>query len=253
MPSKKEQEKNMASKIFQNRSKIYEGSSKIIYESGNSEDSLIQFFKDDMILPNGETIDISGKGILKNNISAFIMEKMGFAGIETHYMEKLNMREQMIKLVEIVPVHICVSNIAAGRYVSEFGIEEGYVFGHPITDFRIKNRTRGYPAINEHQLIHFGWVEENEIDELMYLAFRINDFLTGLFAGIGIRFVECNLEIGRIFDGMGSKFILADEITPDNCRLWDASTNQKLDFEYTISSPDKAISVYNEIANRFKL
>lgn len=243
----------MVSKIFQNRSKIYEGSSKIIYESDNGEESLIQFFKDDMILLDGEILDISGKGILKNNISAFIMEKMEFASIETHYVEKLNMREQMIKLVEIVPVHICISNVAAGRYVSEFGIEEGYVFDHPITDFRVKNRVRGYPAMNEHQLIHFGWVEEGEIDELMYLAFRVNDFLTGLFAGIGIRFVECNLEIGRVFDGSGFKFILADEITPDNCRLWDATSNQKLDFEYAAAHPDKAISVYKEIASRFKL
>ncbi len=243
----------MGQKIFQTRSKIYEGSSKIMYQSDDESETLIQFFKDDMLTPDGSTIHVAGKGIIKNTISAFIMERMGLASINTHFIEKLNMREQMVKLVEIVPVHVCVSNIAAGRYVSGFGIEEGYVFDTPMIDFRVKNREKNYPVINEQQLINFGWIDDSEIDELIHIAFRVNDFLTGLFAAVGIRLVESNIEYGRIFDGFDTHFIVADEITPDNCRLWDMETNEKIDFEYAMSTPEKALSVYNKISDRFKL
>ena len=242
----------MASKILQTREKLYEGSSKIMYES-DDESVLIQFFKDDMLMQDGTTIQVSGKGVIKNNISAFVMEMMDLAGINNHFFEKVNMREQQVQIVEIVPVKVCVSNVAAGRYVSQFGIEEGYVFDHPIIDYRVKNREKGYPSINEQQMDYFGWIDQEETGELAHQALRVNDFLSGLFAGVGIRLVECQLEFGRIFDGLDFAFILADEITPDNCRLWDLETNQKLDFEYAAENPENAISIYKEIAKRFKL
>lgn len=242
----------MAVKILQTREKLYEGSSKIMYES-DDESVLIQFFKDDMLMKDGSTFEVSGKGIIKNNISAFIMESMDLAGIDNHFLEKINMREQQVQIVEIVPVKVCVSNVAAGRYVNQFGIEEGYVFDHPIIDFRIKNREKDYPSINEQQMEYFGWIDQDEIADLSHQALRVSDFLSGLFAGVGIRMVECQLEFGRIFNGEDFSFILADEITPDNCRLWDIETNQKLDFEYALENPEKAISIYKEIAKRFKL
>lgn len=240
-------------KMLNSREKIYEGSSKILYEIENDPATLIQFFKDDMILKNGEKIDVSGKGIIKNNISSFIMDRMNLAGLDNHYIEKLNMREQKIDISDVVPVHVVISNISSGRYVEQFGIEEGYVFDAPIIDFRVKNREKGHPTINEYQMVHFGWLDEDELDELLHIAFRANDFLSGLFAGVGIRLVEASLEFGRVFDGEDFKFIIVDEITPDNCKLWDIETNEKLDFEYAMENPGNAISIYKEVAKRFKI
>lgn len=234
------------------REKIYEGASKIVY-SAEEDYALIQFFKDDHKLGSGQVIEVSGKGIIKNSISAFIMNSMDMANIENHLLEKINMREQKIQLVDIIPVQVSVANIACGRYVSEFGIEEGYVFNNTMLDFRIKKAEFGNPVTCEHQMLNFGWLHVEELKALKKEAIRISDFLTGLFAGVGIRLVECNLEFGTVFDGEGFSLMLADEVTPDTCRLWDMETNQKLDFEYAEANPDKAISVYEEIARRFKI
>lgn len=234
------------------REKIYEGTSKIVYEA-EEDYALIQFFKDDQKLENGEVIAISGKGIIKNSISAFIMNSLDMANIENHLLEKINMREQKIQLVDIIPVQVSVANIACGRYVSDFGIEEGYVFENSMLDFRIKNAEFGNPVTCEHQMLNFGWLHKEELKALKKEAIRVSDFLTGLFAGVGIRLVECNLEFGTVFDGDSFSMMLADEVTPDTCRLWDMETNQKLDFEYAAANPDKAILVYEEVAKRFRI
>jgi phosphoribosylaminoimidazole-succinocarboxamide synthase len=239
-------------KIPPAREKIYEGSSKILYETEEGY-ALIQFFKDDQRLISGEVAQIAGKGIIKNNISAFIMDAMALANIPTHLIEKINMREQLIQVLDMIPVQVCVSNIACGRYVTEFGIEEGYVFDHPMIDFRVKNSEYGNPVTSEHQMIGFGWTYEEEIKELKTAALRVSDFLTGLFAGVGIRMVECQLEFGRTFDGDGFMLMLADEVTPDSCRLWDLNTNKKLDFEHAFANPEEAIAIYKEVAKRLKI
>ncbi len=236
-------------KIISPKEKIYEGSSKILYET-DEDYTLIQFFKDDHRLITGEIIQVAGKGIIKNNISAFIMETMRLANIPNHLIEKLNMREQKINVVDLIPVQVCVANIACGRYSDEFGIEEGYVFDNPMIDFRVKNSEQNNPVTNEQQMLSFGWTFEEEIKELKTSAVRVSDFLTGLFAGVGIRMVECQLEFGRSFDDEGYTLTLADEITPDTCRLWDIETNRKLDFEQAKAFPEEAISVYKEIAKR---
>lgn len=231
------------------REKLYEGAHKILYESGE-ELSLVQFFKDDHVLENGEIIEISGKGILKNKISSTIMSHMDIACIDNHFIEQLNMREQLVQLVDIVPVHVSVSNIASSRYSKEFGIEEGYVFDTPMFDFRIKSKECKNPVTNEQQIEVFCGMTSEEVKELKQASIRVNDFLTGLFSAIGIRLVECTLEFGRVFDGEQFSLMLADEITPDNCRLWDMNSNNKLDFEYASLHPDTAILVYQEIAKR---
>ena len=242
----------MAPKATKIKEKLYEGSTKILYE-GVEDFSLIQFFKDDFKLPSGEIIQISGKGSLNNKISAFIMESMDIAGIENHFLEKINMREQLVQLLEVMPVQVCVSNVSAGRYVTQLGIEEGYVFDSPMIDFRLKYKEHPGSIINEHQLVNFGWMVEEDVKQIKTDAMRINAFLTGLFAAVGIRLVECHLEFGRVCDGEIFFFMLADEITPDTCRLWDIESNARLDFEYISSNPNNAIEVYKEITKRFRI
>lgn len=234
------------------RDKVYEGSSKILYED-DEEFSIIQFFKDDFKLPNQEIIQIAGKGALNNKISAFIMESMDISGIENHFLEKINMREQRVQLLEMMPIQICVSNISAGRYVTELGVEEGFVFDSPMIDFRLKYKEFPGAVMNEQQLINFGWMTRRDVRQVKIDAMRASAFLTGLFAGVGIRMAECCLEFGRVFDGETFVFMVADEISPDTCRLWDISSNARLDFEYIASNPSSAIEVYKEIAKRFRI
>lgn len=234
------------------REKIYEGTSKIVYET-EEDYALIQFFKDDHKIDNGQIIEVSGKGIIKNSISAFIMSSLDMANIDNHLLEKINMREQKIQIVDMIPVQVSVANVACGRYVSDFGIEEGYVFDTTMMDFRIKNAEYGNPVTCEQQMLSFGWLHEEELKALKKEATRVSDFLTGLFAGVGIRLVECSLEFGTVFDGNSFAMMLADEVTPDTCRLWDMETNRKLDFEYAAANPDKAIMVYEEVAKRLRI
>lgn len=233
------------------KEKLYQGSSKILYQS--SEDfALIMSFTDKILLDNGEIVDISGKGVLNNNISAFIMSKLDMVGIDNHLIEKINMREQLIQTVDIFPIQVAVSSVACGRFVQEFSMEEGYVFDHPIIDFRVKSSELKYPIINEHQILNFGWLTNKEINEVKHKAIRIYDFLSGLFVGIGIRLVECRLEFGRVFNGEEFVVMLADEISPDNCRLWDINSNEKLGMELIAVSHDQALKSYQTLANLLK-
>lgn len=229
------------------KQKIYEGSSKIVYQL-EDEYLLIQFFKDGLKAPNGEVIQIPGKGVVNNTISAFIMEKLGTIGIDNHLVKKLNMREQLVKAAHVFPVQVLIANIACGRYVKDFGIEEGCVFDSPMVDFRMRNGS--YPVINEDQILNFNWMSLDEIKLLKSRACRINDFLAGMFSVVGLRLVECRLEFGRAIDADGEVvMMLVDEVTPDTCSLWDTETNQRFDYESIVTSAN-AMGIYQEIAHR---
>lgn len=233
------------------KQKLYQGSSKILYQA--PEDfALIMSFTDKIMLEDGEILDISGKGVLNNNISASIMSKLDMVGIDNHLIEKINMREQIIQAVDILPIQVVVSSVACGRFVQEFLMEEGYVFDHPIIDFRVKSSELKHPIINEHQIFNFGWLSKREISEVKHKAIRIYDFLSGLFVGVGIRLVECRLEFGRVFNGEDFIIMLADEISPDTCRLWDMNSNEKLGQELIKDNPEKAFNSYQTIANLLK-
>lgn len=233
------------------KEKLYQGSSKTLYQS--SEDfAFIMAFSDKLTLETGEILEISGKGVLNNNISAYLMTKLAMVGIDNHLIKKLNMREQLIQSVDIFPIQIAVSTVACGRFVKDFSIEEGYVFDRPIIDFRVRSSELKHPIINEHQIVNFGWLTSEEIRKIKHQALRTHDFLSGLFSSIGIRLVECVLEFGRVFNGEEFIIMLADEITPDNCRLWNMNNNEKLGIELISSDQEKALKSYQLIANLLK-
>lgn len=232
------------------KTKIYEGSSKSVYISSD-EYSLIQFFKDDIFFDE-KNHHISGKGVINNAISAFLMDKLDLARIETHFIEKLNMREQKIHTLDVIPVQVVVTNIALGSYVENFGIQEGFVFATPMIEFRVKNSKNNFPKINESQIEDFNWASKYEIDEIKIAAKRINDFLIGYFSACGFRLLEITLEFGRIFNGDDYTIVLADEITPETFRLSDLDNNNKYDIYDSILNHPDPIEIYKLIGKRLK-
>jgi len=233
------------------KQKLYQGSSKILYQS-QEDYAFIMAFTDKITLDSGEIFEVAGKGVFNNNISSYIMTKLDLIGIDNHLIEKINMREQLVQSVDVFPIQISVSAVACGRFVKEFFMEEGYVFDHPIIDFRVRSTELKHPVINEHQILNFGWLSRQEIKEVQIQAMRVYDFLSGLLTSVGIRLVECTLEFGRVFNGEEFIIMLADEISPDTCRLWNMYNNEKLGAELIASDPEKAIKSYQIIADLLK-
>src|SRR6187401_603755 len=211
------------------RRRIYEGKAKILYE-GPEPGTLIQHFKDDATAFNNKKHDkIEGKGVLNNRISEYLFLKLGEIGVPTHFIKRLNMREQLIKEVEIIPLEVVVRNVAAGSLSKRLGIEEGTVLPRSIIEFYYKADALDDPMVSEEHITAFGWASPQEIDDVMALAIRVNDFLSGLFMGVGIQLVDFKIECGRLYDGEMMRIVVADEISPDSCRLWDIETKERLD------------------------
>ena len=232
------------------RRRIYEGKAKILYE-GPEPGTLIQFFKDDATAFNKKKHEIiDGKGVINNRISEHIFTHLNRIGIPTHFIRRLNMREQLIKEVEIIPLEIVVRNIAAGSLAKRLGIEEGTVLPRSIIEFYYKSDALEDPMVSEEHITAFGWAAPQEIDDIMALAIRVNDFLSGLFAGIGIQLVDFKMESDRLFGGEMMRIVVADEISPDSCRLWDANTNEKLDKDRFRREMGGLVEAYQEVARR---
>ena len=232
------------------RRRIYEGKAKVLYE-GPEPGTLVQHFKDDATAFNAEKHDvIEGKGVLNNRISEYIFLQLAQLGIQTHFIKALNMREQLIREAEIVPLEVVIRNVAAGSLLKRLGLKEGEPLPRPLIEFYYKDDALGDPLISEDHIAVFGWATQNELDEIMSVAVRINDFLIGLFAGAGIRLVDFKLEFGRVWEGDVQRIILADEISPDNCRLWDANSNEKLDKDRFRQDLGGLVDAYQEVARR---
>ncbi|RMF12200.1 MAG: phosphoribosylaminoimidazolesuccinocarboxamide synthase [Alphaproteobacteria bacterium] len=232
------------------RRKIYEGKAKILYE-GPEPGTLIQYFKDDATAFNAEKHGVlQGKGVLNNRISEFIFARLGEIGVPTHFIKRLNMREQLVHALEIVPIEVVVRNIAAGSISKRLGIEEGTPLPRPIVEFYYKDDALGDPMVAEEHIITFGWAFEQEIDDMTHMALRVNDFMNGLFAAIGIRLVDFKLEFGRQYHDDHTHLLLADEISPDSCRLWDMKTGEKLDKDRFRRDLGGEIEAYQEVARR---
>ena len=235
------------------RRQIYEGKAKILYE-GPEPGTLIQYFKDDATAFNAQKKGtISGKGVLNNRISEHVFTLLGTIGIPTHFVRRLNMREQLVKQVEIVPVEVVVRNVVAGSLAKRLGMEEGTPLPRTILEYYYKDDALGDPMITEEHISAFGWATQDEMHDIADLAVRINDFMAGMFAGVGIRLVDFKLEFGRLFEGDYSRIILADEISPDGCRLWDMKTNEKMDKDRFRQDLGGEVEAYQEVARRLGL
>jgi phosphoribosylaminoimidazole-succinocarboxamide synthase len=235
------------------RRQIYEGKAKILYE-GPEPGTLIQYFKDDATAFNAQKRGtISGKGVLNNRISEHVFTLLGQIGIPHHFIRRLNMREQLIRQVEIIPIEVVVRNVAAGTLSTRLGIEEGTQLPRAILEYFYKDDALGDPMIADEHIACFGWASQEEMNDIADMAVRVNDFLCGLFAGIGIRLVDFKLEFGRIWENEYPRVILADEISPDGCRLWDMTTNEKLDKDRFRRDLGGEAEAYQEVARRLGL
>lgn len=235
------------------RRRLYEGKAKILYE-GPEPGTLIQHFKDDATAFNAEKHDVfDGKGVLNNRISEYIFQHLQEIGIPTHFIKSINMREQLVREVEIVPLEVVVRNIAAGSLVKRLGLTEGERLSRPLVEFYYKDDALGDPMVADDHIAVFGWASPHEVDELVAMALRINDFLGGLFEGVGIKLVDFKLEFGRLWEGDVQRLVLADEISPDSCRLWDAASGEKLDKDRFRQDLGGMIDAYQDVARRLGL
>ena len=232
--------------------KLYEGKAKIIYET-NENGLVIQHFKDDATAFNAlKKANIEGKGVLNNRISEHLLTSLAQCGIQTHLIKRLNMREQLIKEVKVIPVEFVVRNIAAGSLAKRLGISEGTVLERPLLEYYFKNDELSDPLISKEHIYSFEWANEKEIKAIDKMSLRINDILQGIFRAVGIKLVDFKLEYGRIWNKEKeiNEIILADEISPDTCRLWDVNTDKKLDKDRFRKDLGNLIEAYQDVARR---
>jgi phosphoribosylaminoimidazole-succinocarboxamide synthase len=232
------------------RRRIYEGKAKTLFE-GPEPGTIVQYFKDDATAFNNQKRGtITGKGVINNRISEFLMTKLGEIGVPTHFIRRLNMREQLIRQVEIIPLEVVVRNVAAGSFAKRFGLEEGTQLPRSIMEFFYKNDQLADPIVTEEHITAFGWATPQDLDDIVALTLRVNDFLFGLFLGCGIKLIDLKVEFGRLYEDDMVRIVLADEISPDSCRLWDLRTNEKLDKDRFRRDLGKVEEAYQEVARR---
>ena len=232
------------------RRRIYEGKAKVLFE-GPEPGTLVQYFKDDATAFNNQKKGIiTGKGVLNNRISEYLMSRLSEIGVPTHFVRRLNMREQLVREVEIIPIELVVRNTAAGSLSKRFGIPEGTPLPRSIIEYYCKSDELNNPMVTEEHITAFGWAAPQDLDDMVALSLRVNDYLSGLFLGIGLRLVDFKLEFGRLWENEEMRIVLADEISPDNCRLWDIKTNEKLDKDRFRQDLGKVEEAYQEVARR---
>jgi len=229
--------------------KLYEGKAKIIYE-GPEKGTAIQHFKDDATaFNNKKKSSVDGKGVLNNRISEHILNNLNQIGIKTHLIKRLNMREQLIQLCEIYPVEFIVRNIATGSLTKRLGIPDGTILSKPLIEFSYKNDDLGDPVISREHILEFSWIKNSAtLDLIIQQCLRVNDFMQGMFRGVGIKLVDFKLEFG--VSKKNNEILLADEISPDTCRLWDVSSEKKLDKDRFRKDLGNIIQAYQEVARR---
>ena len=230
--------------------KLYEGKAKILYE-GPEKGTAIQHFKDDATAFNNQKKStVEGKGVLNNRISEHILNNLNQIGIKTHLIKRLNMREQLVRLVEIIPLEFIVRNIATGSLTKRLGIADGTILSKPLIEYSYKNDELGDPLIAKEHILEFKWATEKELEMINNYCLRINDFMQGMFRGVGIKLVDFKLEFGRVNINNKIEILLADEISPDTCRLWDAISEKKLDKDRFRKDLGNIIQAYQEVARR---
>jgi len=233
------------------RKKVYEGKAKILYE-GPEPGTLIQYFKDDSA-PSAATpspAPVEGKGVLNNRLSEFFMSGLNAIGVPTHFIRRINMREQLVRMAEIIPLEVVVRNFAAGDISTRLGIPEGTALPRPIVEYYYKDDRLGSPLVAEEHIVAFGWATQQDLDDVVALALRVNDFMSGVMMGVGVRLADFRIEVGRIWEGDFMRLIVADEISPDSCRLWDMRGLGDKGDGAPLAEPGPLVDVYTELARR---
>jgi len=231
------------------RKKVYEGKAKILFE-GPEPGTLIQYFKDDATAGTVAPISTAteGKGVLNNRLSEFFMQGLNGIGVPTHFMRRLNMREQLVRMAEILPLEVVVRNFAAGDLSRRLGIPEGTPLPRPIVEYYYKDDKLGTPLVAEEHIIAFNWANQQDLDDVVALALRVNDFLSGVMLGVGVRLMDFRIEVGRIWEGDFMRLIVADEISPDSMLLWDLRQTERADG--SLPEPAPLVDVHTELARR---
>ena len=232
--------------------KLYEGKAKVLYLT-NDKHLLVQHFKDDATAFNNlKKSKVEGKGVLNNRISEYLLSSLAECGIKTHFIKRLNMREQLIKRADIIPIEFIVRNVASGSLTKRLGIPEGTVLEKPLLEYCLKNDNLQDPVVSKDHIFNFDWASEADIKQIDKMTLRINDILIGLFKGIGIKLIDFKIEYGKAWnkDKSENEIVLADEISPDTCRLWDDKTEKKLDKDRFRKDLGNIIEGYQEVARR---
>ncbi len=226
---------------------LYEGKAKKVYAT-NDPDLVIVSYKDDATALDGlKKGTIAGKGVINNKMSNYLCRLLEKHGVPTHFVEELNDRETVVKKVSIVPLEVIIRNISAGSFAKRYGVEEGIVFAEPTIEFSYKNDDLHDPLINSYHALALGLATKKEIEEIKAMAFKVNDILKEYFLSLNVKLVDFKLEFGRLKDGT---IVLADEISPDTCRFWDADTNEKLDKDRFRRDMGGVEDAYNEMMKR---
>ena len=232
------------------RKKVYEGKAKILYE-GPEPGTLVQYFKDEGIsMPSAKPEkpnSSEGKGVLNNRLSEFFMTGLNSIGVPTHFIRRINMREQLVREAEIIPLEVVVRNYSAGELSTRLGIPEGTPLPRPIVEYYYKEPRLNSPMVSEEHIFAFGWAAQQDMDDIVALALRVNDFLSGVMMGVGIRLADFRIEVGRIWEGDFTRLIVVDEISPDSCRLWDLRSGTD---GTAPAEPGPLADVYTELARR---
>ncbi|MEO5330918.1 MAG: phosphoribosylaminoimidazolesuccinocarboxamide synthase [Magnetococcus sp. YQC-5] len=237
---------------METRDRLYEGKAKVLFAT-DDPNLLVQYFKDDATAFNGvKKGSITDKGVINNLVTSRLMTLLETVGIPVHFVKQLNGREQLVRKVEIIPVEVVVRNVVAGSMAKRLGRPEGESLPRPVVEFYYKSDPLDDPLITRDHALVFGWASEAELDWIMTACLRINDVLTGFFAAIGVCLVDYKLEFGRLAENP-SQVVLADEISPDTCRLWDITTGEKLDKDRFRRDLGGVTEAYREVARRMGL
>ena len=233
-----------------NSKKLYEGKAKILYK-GPKANTLIVYFKDDATAFNNKKRSvIKEKGVLNNKMSELIMKKLATGGVDNHFIKRISDREQLIKKVRIFPLEVIIRNIAAGSICKRLGLKQGMRLKKPLIEFFYKCDELDDPLITREHIEMFGWASEKDMKEITALTFKVNNIMSKLFRSINLKLVDFKIEFGKYQNGKKYKIILADEVSPDSCRLWDFKTNKSLDKDRFRKNLGKIKEAYEEVAER---
>ena len=226
---------------------LYEGKAKKVFATEDPALCIVSY-KDDATAFNGlKKGTIAGKGVVNNRMSNLMMQLLEKSGVPTHFVEELSDRDTLVKKVEIVPLEVIIRNVSAGSFAKHYGVEEGIVFDEPTIEFSYKNDELGDPLLNSYHALALKLATKEEIETIKKYAFKVNEVLSEYFKTLGIRLVDFKLEFGRLEDGT---IVLADEISPDTCRLWDIKTNEKLDKDRFRRDMGGVEDAYKEVFKR---